>query len=214
MDMSFLLDYAKRVLSKNEMQKLLANNPYHHAPLWHVHGVLGHAWSVIRTAEKLSAVSGHNIVPLAALHDVGKIAQFPAALDLFFKGEDPAPAYAGHEQTSADLAKDFVTPIECKVIGIHHLAYRDVPAEKVVQHLGGDPKTIYMWMLLCAADAVGKGFTPNQKLQRPTIPEKFKQVAKLVHIPENDPTLVVSSAAALSWPGYTKKDIPKFSTHA
>ena len=71
--MKWLCSIAEGVLSDDDFQLLLADNPAHHAPQWHQFGVLGHTNAVIVEARRLSEHSGIDIVDLAVLHDAGKI---------------------------------------------------------------------------------------------------------------------------------------------
>jgi len=198
--MKWLCSIAEGVLSDDDFQLLLADNPAHHAPQWHQFGVLGHTNAVIVEARRLSEHSGIDIVDLAVLHDAGKIQQFPRAFKLFRLGEDPARAFIGHEAKSAVLAEALgVDDLSCLVIKHHDLAYLPAKAQTIVNLLKSSHRSIRKWFLLCAADGVGKGWTENQKAQRPEIPKKFLEVACFAGIPSDDPVLELASRAVTEW---------------
>lgn len=195
-----VLEYADSVLTRDESRILRDDDRAHHAPEWHVFGVLGHTWSVIESAKILAEECGLDITELAAIHDLGKINRFPRALRLVRRGEDPASAYRGHEHDSAvEAAHLGFDELDCAVVEIHNAAYNGTRASVILRKLRHDPIAVQKWLLLCAADAAGKGWTEAQTRQRPLIAQRFKSVAEQVGLTEHHPVVFQAIRAASSW---------------
>lgn len=193
--------YASGVLSRAAYERLLADNPADHAPKWHVFGLLGHIVNTIEAATQLEKrVSiDFDLVRLATLHDIGKVKQFLVAVRRVDAGEDPARAFMMHENRSADYAQKVLGLCDEEVAAIkwHELAYQarpEIVASKLVSE-GAFRK----WMLLCAADAVGKGWTVAQREQRPEIAERFDEAARLLGIMPEDRAIQVACEAVRTW---------------
>ena len=213
--MAFLIKEAKRQLDLQQLSLLLQDRPEYHAPKWHVHGVLGHIYNVIVAAERLGHLTSVDIVNAAIFHDIGKIHQFPRALKAFESGQDGSIKYLAHEQLSATIAaRNRLNRNDCAIIGSHQHAYDQARVTTILKKIGCEPgKSPAMfkrWMVLCAADAVGKGFTPEQAKQRPFIAMKFREVADVIGLRIDDRVLSTCCEAAEFWEPIPREQLPKF----
>ena len=196
-----ILDYAEQKLSRALYLLLLRDEPAPHAPKYHQYGVLGHMAAVVIAAERLYEATGEDVRQAALYHDIGKIRKFPDAVALFAQGLDPGLSYRKHESWSARIADGIAVGMHARdlqIIREHGLAYSAKPAT-IVRRLANDPALIRRWMLLCAADAVGKGWTEVQRQQRPQIAASYSIVAELSGISADDPILKTAVAAILDW---------------
>lgn len=177
--------FAEDRLNRATFDRFMANDPADHAPDWHEFGVLGHLIAVHRAAKIIAERTGVDVKVMALNHDIAKVVQFPEAICRRDSGEQMFNlAYQGHEARSADLASARrVSDADCLVIRHHDWAYlKDPSAYAIVNKFRGDRQTILRWMALCTCDAIGKGFTDKQKVQRPEIAERFIQVATVAGI--------------------------------
>jgi len=214
-EMRLLLEEARRYLHGRTLSLLLKDLPEHHAPRWHVHGLLGHMHNVIVAAKRLSDRTKIDVVSAAAFHDIGKIHQFPKALRAFEAGQDSGDAYVAHEQLSATIAqRNKLGKLRCAIIGAHQHAYNQAKPATILKKVGCTPGQdligLKCWMVLCAADAVGKGFTPDQILQRPLVAEKFRELADIACMRSGDRTLSLCCEAVESWEPISRDQLPKF----
>lgn len=203
----WLLQLGRRKLTPPLFDTLLRDYPEHHAPKWHVYGVLGHAYAVIEAAKELKKITQVDVIAEAVLHDAGKLSQFPRALGEYARGER-IRAYRNHESLSADIAHHQGLPPESvSAIRHHGLAYQLTRIENLYRKLGTKEAAI-KWLVLCAADAAGKGFPEGQKEDRgEKIPQQFRGIAAIVGIDPDDPLLTICCEAVTSWP---PPQIPKF----
>lgn len=211
-DIQPILDYASDKLTRGLYLLLLRDDPAHHAPKWHKCGILGHIAAVVAAARQLASETGEDVVRLALYHDIGKIRNFPDAIALVAQDLDPVPAYRNHESWSARIAAG-ISPMHYRdrqIIREHALGYTGRPVT-IVNRFEGEPDVIRRWMLLCAADAVGKGWTPDQCLQRPEVAQRFEAVATLCGIPASDRILTAALAAVWEW---QLPPVPRFTDRA
>jgi len=193
--------YASGALSRAAHERLLADDPRDHAPKWHVYGLLGHMYAVIEAAKRIEQrlELDFDLVRLSALHDIGKIKQFPEACRLVDAGQGTNRLYVGHENRSAGYAlKVLCLPgDDVAAIKWHGLAYQARP-ETIAQHLGSEGAFL-KWMLLSAADAVGFGWTEAQKAGRPKTAERFEEAASLLGAMPDSRALQVACDAVRTW---------------
>src|SRR5258708_6450796 len=160
-----LIHEAQSMMPKAEFQRLKENRPEHHAPLWHVYGVLGHAYAVIEASKLLKEATDVDIVLEAVLHDIGKFYQFRAALRTFDRGGDPSPIYRGHEALSSRRARklklheDSVAAIEWHMFG-----YLPIEDDTLLDKLS-NTNAVLKWLVLFPAYPTRKRFTPMQTKQ-------------------------------------------------
>lgn len=210
-----LITEARNRLRGRDLAMLLQDRPEHHAPAWHIHGILGHIFNVIVAAERLKEMTGVDVIDAATLHDIGKIYQFPAALKRFQAGQDGSTEYLGHEQLSASVAKRHgLGSMHRAVIDAHQHAYTQARPRTILKKLDcltrENPIAVKCWLVLCAADAVGKGFTPNQIIQRPQIAQKFREVAETAQLSSNNKTLRICCEAVERWEPIPRENLPSF----
>lgn len=197
-----IISYARRVLAPEVFEVFLRNDPKHHAPIYHELGLLGHIYAVMEIAKKLTQITGLDVTELAYYHDLGKIPRFPQALSLVGKGLNPAPAYRAHETTSARMAREAgeLTQTEVRVIKFHGLAYQARPGT-IIERLNHHERSVAQWLVLCAADIIGKGRTDPQNMERLAVARKFQEVAGMVW-PEGEESHLLHhcNLAVYNWP--------------
>jgi hypothetical protein len=193
-----ILVFARMRLTTLEFERFMRDDPLDHAPAWHELGVYGHIQAVYRAAEQLSNLTHLNIRKMALNHDIGKIPMFSDAVASRDKGYDPIGVYDNHEKVSAQLAAaSHLSLSERRAITIHHWAYNGASVRKIINFLE-DEFTVRRWILLCAADAQGKGWTDKQIEQRPVLAQKLQDVALAVGMPADGSELQAAIAAVLS----------------
>ena len=212
LDMEYLLKHARTVVKGFPLKLLLEDDPKYHAPMWHVHGVLGHAYNVWHAAQRFKEICGQDVTAMAVMHDICKFEGFPEAVAIVAKGGIPDIAYVGHEGASGHFAAEhsFLPAADITSMSIHHHAYLGSRPYDIVQALGSEKEAVLRWILLCACDAAGKGFTPAQIAQRPAIADKFRNTARLVGIDANDDALIAACAAVTTWDALPREQIPSF----
>lgn len=185
-----LLNFARKSMTPRLYQRFLKDDPQDHAPSWHEYGLLGHMQSVWVVAKELTMISQVDIRRIALLHDAGKIRQFGNAVRMRRAGLEPHHAYVGHEHQSARIAaQNGMSDMDQRVIAIHHWIYLGAGATKITDYLLRDQESVKKWLLLCAADARGKGWTENQKIQKPGLEQIIIEVAGDAGLPPNSPAL-------------------------
>ena len=196
----YVLDYAKRGLPAALFVRLCEDRVADQEPTWHEYGVLGHMHAVYSAATQLFQMTGMDIRAAAALHDIGKFQNLKRAFSLVDRTGSPGNAYYNHEAVSADFAQGAGLQLaDCLTIRLHHFAYLSIKDQSLIIKLRGDQENFLRWMLLCAADAVGKGWTPAQREQRSQIAEKFERLSAIFHYDRNNTVLLTALAAVREW---------------
>ncbi len=171
---------------------LLLDRSYH-APAYHSFSVLRHIRLVIIAAERIRGMCGVDARDAAVYHDLGKLRMF-ATCDV-----RDADKFDGHEARSAEMAEaDGISEAAVFAIRNHDAAYRkDIAFDpsRFVALAPGDVEKLRQLVVICAADAAGKGFrAPGSIKQRPQIAFLLWQVAHL-HLEDGKLAHAVRTAA-------------------
>ena len=170
----------------------LLRSPATHEPKYHEFSLVDHCLRVIAASERLVAGTGVDVAQEAMLHDVGKLVQINRS------GQWRKGIFIGHELISADIARRRgVSPDGCLIIEHHNVSYAHRADRVLPKVCNGDVEILRRLLVLAAADSVGKGWIASQRVQRPDIAEKFREICRLAGVDGQFPETLAE--AILTW---------------
>lgn len=163
-----------------------------HEPKYHQFSFVEHCHRVIGAAERLAELTGIDVIEEAMLHDAGKLIQINR------EGGWHSGMFEGHEAISADIAAGRgLLPDACLIIRHHSVSYQYRVDRVLPVICHGDRDVLMRLLILAAADTAGKGWTETQRIQRPGVAGKFREICRLAGV--NTQLSDLLADAILTW---------------